>query len=102
VEVGGSLVRRDRGILRVAALSVFFDAGLVDTLALRSARPGTWYTTVYDAGVGLVTRQRIKDLDWTMRVELPFVVNRWDEAADRAPGDERFAFRWQVSLSPSF
>jgi hypothetical protein len=102
VEVGGSLVRRDRGILRVAALSVFFDAGLVDTLALPSARPGKWYTTVYDAGVGLVTRQRIKDLDWTMRVELPFVVNRWDEATDRAPGDERFAFRWQVSLSPSF
>ncbi len=102
VEVSRSLVRRDGGILRGAALSVFLDAGLVDTLALPSARPGKAHTTVYDAGVGLVTRQRIKDLDWTMRLELPFVVNRWDEAADRAPGDERFAFRWQVSLSPSF
>jgi hypothetical protein len=37
-----------------------------------------------------------------MRLELPLVVNRWDAAADARPGDGRFAFRWLVSLSPSF
>jgi hypothetical protein len=42
------------------------------------------------------------DLDWTMRVEFPLIVNRWDAAADRPRGAERAAFRWQVSLSPSF
>jgi len=35
--------------------------------------------------------------------ETPLIVNRWDYAADsNAPADGRFAFRWQVSLEPSF
>jgi hypothetical protein len=37
-----------------------------------------------------------------MRFELPLLVNRWDFAADARAGDGRTAFRWQVSLQPSF
>jgi hypothetical protein len=59
---------------------------------------------LYDGGVGVVTRQRVRDLAWTMRFELPLVVNRWDYAADSTGpgGGARLAFRWQVSLEPSF
>jgi len=92
-----------RALLRDVALEGFVDLGLVDTLALPSSRPGRWYTTLYDGGVGIVTRQRVRDLAWTMRFELPLVVNRFAGAADPAgPGRGRLAFRWQVSLEPSF
>jgi len=72
---------------------------LVDTLAV-PASGGHSQTTLYDAGVGLVTRHRINDLAWTMRFEVPLIVNRWDYAADGT--DKRVRFRWQVSLEPSF
>jgi hypothetical protein len=102
VEVTRAVWRRDHGILRSAALEGFVDGGLVDTLAVRPAPAGRWYTTLYDGGIGVVTRHQIRELDWTMRFEVPLVVNRWDAAADARPGAGRFAFRWQVSLSPSF
>jgi len=102
VELSHSVWRRDEGILRGAALMAFADGGLVDTLAVPPASPGRWYTPLYDGGIGLVTRHLIRDLEWTMRFELPLVVSRWDYAADARPGDGRIAFRWQVSLSPSF
>jgi peptidase M1-like protein len=102
VEMTRSVWRRDRGLLRAAALEAFVDGGLVDSLAVPSATPGRGYTTLYDGGVGLVTRHEIRELPWTMRFELPLVVNRWDFAADRRPGAGRLAFRWQVSLAPSF
>ena len=101
LEVTRSVWRRDQGILRAVALEGFVDGGLVDTLAVSSAS-GRWYTPLYDGGIGLVTRHQIRELDWTMRFELPLVLNRWDYAADPRPGEERLAFRWQVSLSPSF
>jgi len=44
----------------------------------------------------------VKELAWTMRFEVPLAVNRWDNARDFAPGDKTFAFRWQVSLGPTF
>ena len=47
-----------------------------------------------------MTRHRINDLAWTMRFEVPLIVNRWDYAADGT--DKRVRFRWQVSLEPSF
>jgi len=102
VEVTRSVWRRGEGILRDVALMGFADGGVVDTLAVRPASPGRRYTPLYDAGVGLVTRHQIRDLAWTMRFELPLVVNRWNYAADARPGDGRLAFRWQLSLSPSF
>jgi hypothetical protein len=52
--------------------------------------------------VGLVTRQQIRDLAWTMRIEFPVIVNRFDFAAQQRPGLARAAFRWQVSLEPTF
>jgi len=84
------------------ALEGFVDGGLVDTLAVPSSPPGRWYTALYDGGLGLVTSHRIRDLDWTMRFEVPLIVSRWDYAADPRPGEGRLAFRWQVSLAPSF
>jgi len=102
LELARSVWRRDRGILRDVALTGFADGGLVDTLAVPPATPGRWYTPLYDGGVGLVTRHQIRDLGWTMRLELPLVVSRWNYAADPRPGEGRLAFRWQVSLSPSF
>jgi hypothetical protein len=80
----------------------FADGGLVDTLAVPSATSGRRYTPLYDGGVGLVTRHQIRDLGWSMRIELPLVVNRRDFAADPRPGDGRLAFRWQLSLEPAF
>src|SRR5882672_9243191 len=102
LELARSVWRRDRGILRDVALTGFADGGLVDTLAVPPATPGRWYTPLYDGGVGLVTRHQIRDFGWTMRIELPLVVSRWNYAADPRPGEGRLAFRWQVSLSPSF
>jgi hypothetical protein len=86
-----------------AAVAVFADAGLVDAKAVPPVPATRTYTWLYDGGVGLVLHPHINDLAWTMRFEIPFVVNRWDYAADsNAPADGRFAFRWQVSLEPPF
>jgi hypothetical protein len=87
---------------RQVALEAFVDLGVVDPLAVPSSRPGGSYTTVYDGGVGIIARQRVRDLAWTLRFELPLVVNRFDYAADAATAGRRLAFRWQVSLEPSF
>jgi len=37
-----------------------------------------------------------------MRLELPLVVSGWNYAADLRSGDGKLAFRWQLSLSPTF
>jgi peptidase M1-like protein len=104
LELVRSVWRRDRGILRDVAITGFVDGGLVDTLAVPPATPGNgrWYTPLFDGGLGLVTRHQVRDLDWTMRIELPLVVSRSTVAADVRPGEGRLAFRWQLSLAPSF
>jgi len=102
LEITPWVLRRDQGILGGLGLEAFVDAGVVDTLMIRSSSPGRAYTTLYDLGVGLVTQHYLKELAWTMRFEVPFAVNRWNDAADFTSGQERLAFRWQVSLEPSF
>ena len=87
------------GLFAQVGLEAFADAGLVDTLAV-PASGGASYTTLYGGGVGMVTRHRINELAWTMRFEVPLILNRWDYAADGT--SKRVAFRWQVSLEPSF
>jgi hypothetical protein len=87
------------GVLTAVTLEAFADAGLADTAAVPSASGGS-QTALYDAGVGLVTRQHINDLSWTMRFEVPLIVNRWDYAAGGT--DQRIRFRWIMSLEPSF
>ena len=95
-----TVFNRPRGTpLTAVTLEAFVDAGLADTLAVPSLG-GHSYTPLYDAGVGVVTRHQINDLSWTMRFEVPLIVNRWDYAADGI--DKRVRFRWQVSLEPSF
>jgi hypothetical protein len=102
LELMQALVRRKAGFLREGGLEVFVDLGVVDTTAVPSSPPGKWYTTLYDGGLGVVTRHQVKDVAWTMRFEVPLAVNRWDLAADYPTNSTRFALRWQVSLSPSF
>jgi hypothetical protein len=102
LELTRTLLTRRRGFVRDVAGELFVDVGLVDTLAVPSAPAGRAATTLYDGGVGVVSRHALGDLQWTLRLELPLVVSRWDVAADARPGDDRLAFRWQVSLSPSF
>ncbi|HXF95924.1 MAG TPA: M1 family metallopeptidase [Gemmatimonadales bacterium] len=102
LEAEKPLRRRDRGPVRRVALMGFADLGVVDSAALVSSPPGRRYTTLYDGGLGVVTRHVVGDLEWTVRIEFPLVVNRWDMAADRARDPGRLAFRWQVSLEPVF
>jgi hypothetical protein len=102
LELMRSVARRTAGFLREAALEAFVDLGVADTLALPSSSPGRWYTTLYDGGLGIVTRHQVKGMEWAMRLELPLAVNRWDAAAHDPANSTRFALRWQVSLAPSF
>lgn len=102
LELMRTVARRAAGFLREAALGAFVDLGVADTLAAPSSSPGRWYTTLYDGGLGIVTRHQVKDMEWTMRFELPLAVNRWDLAAHEPANSTRFALRWQVSLAPSF
>ena len=102
LELMRTVARRNAGFLREAALGAFVDLGVADTLAASSSSPRRWYTTLYDGGLGIVTRHQVKDMAWTMRFELPLAVNRWDVAAHDPANSTRFALRWQVSLAPSF
>lgn len=102
LELMRTVARRNAGFLREAALGAFVDLGVADTLAAPASSPGRWYTTLYDGGFGIVTRHQVKDMEWTMRFELPLAVNRWDVAAHNPANSTRFALRWQVSLAPSF
>jgi len=103
VEGTKTLLRRPSGFVTEATLEGFADVGVVDHLAVASSIPGRSYTTLYDGGVGLVTRHRLRDLAWTLRFEFPLVVNRYDYAADwNGKNEGRLAFRWQVSLESSF
>lgn len=103
IEVTRSVVTRRRGFLRNAAIEGFFDGGLVDTAAVPSASGTAKVTTLWDGGLGVVFDTRIRDLSWTTRFEVPFLVNRFDHAADvRALTAGNAAFRWSVSLAPSF
>jgi hypothetical protein len=93
---------RRPGLLSGMALEGFLDLGVVDTLAVPSTS-GKAFTALYDGGVGLVTRHRIRDLDWGFRLEFPLIVSRWGYAADgNGVNEGRLAFRWQVSLESSF
>jgi hypothetical protein len=92
-----------KALYRGVALETFFDLGVVDTLAVPAAAAGRWYAALYDGGMGIVTHRQLRDLAWTLRIEFPFVVSRWNYAADGSGTNEgRFAFRWQVSLESSF
>ena len=102
LELMRTVARRNAGFLREAALEAFVDLGVADTLAAPPSSPGRWYTTLYDGGLGIVTRHQVKGMEWTMRFELPLAVNRWDVAAHDPANSTRFALRWQVSLAPSF
>jgi hypothetical protein len=49
-----------------------------------------------------VTQQQSGELRWTLRAEFPIETSAPSLAADAGAGDGRVAFRWLVSLAPSF
>ena len=101
-EITHSLVRGERGVVRDVALEGFFDVGLVDSMATSPQLNHKPYSALHDSGIGVVTQHQVGDLAWTMRLEIPIEMNAWGlSAADRSPGS-RIAFRWLVSLSPTF
>ena len=101
VEVEKTVIRRNRGIFRSAAVMVFSDGALVDTLAVRSTF-GNGATPVSDAGVGARFGLRIGDISFPVRVEFPFFVSEPNLAHERIPGSERLSFRWLISFQPTF
>ena len=104
IENTKTLFRRSGGggLFADAAFETFADLGVVDPRAVPSSPSGQGYTTLYDAGVGLVTRHRVNELAWTMRFEFPLIVNRSNYAEMATDTRNRVAFRWHVSLEPSF
>jgi hypothetical protein len=101
VEVERTVIRRDRGIFRSAAVTVFGDGALVDTLAVRSIF-GNGVTPVSDAGVGARFGLRIGDTSFPVRIEFPFFVSEPNLAHVRLPGGEKLSFRWLISFQPTF
>ena len=101
VEVEKTVVRRDRGIFRSAAVTVFGDGALIDTLAVRSVF-GNGMTPVSDAGVGARFDLRVGDINFPVRIEFPFFVSEPNLAHERIPGGERLSFRWLISFQPTF
>ena len=85
-----------RGPLTQASFELFGDGGVVDPHAVPPTSAGKSYTPLYDGGVGLVTRHQINDLAWTMRFEIPLIVNRWNYAVMGT--GQRAAFRWVFGL----
>jgi hypothetical protein len=101
-ELTHSLVHRERGVVRNVALEGFFDIGLVDSMATSPQPGGKPYSVLHDSGIGVVTQHQAGDLAWTMRVEFPIEMNAWSLSAADRPTGGRIAFRWVVSLSPTF
>jgi hypothetical protein len=101
VEVERSIVERDRGFFRGAALMAFADGALVDTLAV-SSNFADGATPVSDAGVGARFGFHVGDISFPVRVEFPFFVSEPALAHERVPGSERLDFRWLISFQPTF
>jgi hypothetical protein len=100
-EIEAPLATRDRGVFRRAALMVFADGALVDTLAARSTT-GNFYTPLADAGVGIRFGVHVGDLDVPLRFELPLWLSRPELAQDTRTGLNQFQFRWLFSVEKSF
>jgi hypothetical protein len=101
-EITRSLLHRERGVVRDVALAAFFDVGLVDSMATTPNDSDRPYADLHDSGIGVVTQHQVGDLAWTMRLEFPVEMSPWALSAADPPSSGRFAFRWVVSLSPSF
>ena len=89
--------------MREVALEGFADVALVDSLATEFQNTGNRYSDLHDAGVGIMARQHLGELEWTLRLEFPIEMNAGNLAADvRPPPGSHIAFRWLVGLSPTF
>jgi hypothetical protein len=102
VELSHTIFTLPRASVRAFALHLFGDGGLVDSAAASSFPSGKAVTPLWDAGVGAVVTAQVGDLGWTIRFDMPWLVSRWNFAADPHGRDRRAQFRWLVSLQPSF
>ena len=100
--ISHSLMHREQGVVRDVALEGFFDVALVDSAATSPQPSSRGYSDLHDAGIGLVTRHQVGDLAWAMRFEFPFEMNAWNLAPDYRPPGGHVAFRWLISMNPSF
>ena len=101
-ELARSLLRRERGWLRDVAIEGFCDFALVDSLATSPQPSSRWYSDLHDAGVGILSRQQIGELAWTLRLEFPVEMNARHLGPDFQPPGTRVALRWLVGLRPTF
>jgi len=101
LEVERDLVRRPKGVLRRASLVGFWDAALVDTLAVASSS-GNAFKGLTDGGPGLRVWFHLGDVTFPLRVEFPLYVSSPFVAHNRKQGTAFWEFRWLVSLQPIF
>ena len=102
LEIERGVIEKRSGILRGASLVAFLDAAVVDTLAVPATGFDNVVTALYDAGAGLRLRLQVEDLEFPLRVEFPLLVSRPPFARDADAGDDKFEFRWLVSLQLTF
>jgi len=84
------------------AIEGFCDFALVDSLATSPQPSSRWYSDLHDAGVGILSRQQIGELAWTLRLEFPVEMNARHLGPDFQPPGTRVALRWLVGLRPTF
>ena len=101
-EVSRVLWKHDGGAVRDFSVGGFADVALVDSMATFGNAGGHSYSALHDVGLGIASRQQVGELGWTMRIEFPIEMNMPDLAADDHSPSQHVAFRWLVSLRPSF
>ena len=93
------MTRKDARLFNRVAVAAFTD--LAQSFG-NSPQPLTGERARFlgDAGVGLRVDHRIGDTRFVTRFDLPLFVSRPSLAQDRAPGDDKVAFRWVFSFQP--
>ena len=102
LELDRTLVQRpDARLFSRVSLALFGDLarGIGGSAQPLTGEPLRWLA---DAGVGLRAEHLIGDTRFMTRLDFPLYVSRPAAAQDRAPGDDRTAFRWTFGLQPPF
>jgi len=101
LEVVRPIVSWTGGVLRSVSVVAFFDAAVVDTLAIQTFQ-GRAYKPVSDGGGGVRLQFQVWNLRFPLRVEFPIYVSDPVWAHDSEQGLDYVEFRWLVSLQPIF
>lgn len=101
IEVERDIVRREEGVFRRLALVAFWDAAVVDTVAVASL-VGRAYRALSDGGGGVRGWFHLGDVTFPVRVEFPLYVSAPFSAHNNRRGNDFVEFRWLVSVQPIF